>query len=72
VSDDVKKIADKPEYDDDFDQDVCWNCGGEGFVANCFEEFACVHPEEGCDLCTHSCDICTEPKHVTREEARDD
>lgn len=73
MSDDVKKIADKPEYDDDFDQDVCWNCGGEGFVADCFEEYACVDPESGCDLCMRRCDICTPPKPVARElEARNE
>lgn len=58
MSDDVKKIADKPEYDDDFDQDVCWNCGGEGFFSNCFQEFACMYPDDGCDECTRRCDVC--------------
>lgn len=23
----------------------CWQCGGEGFVSNCVEEWACVDPE---------------------------
>jgi len=36
----------------------CWNCAGEGFVSSCFEEFACVDPESGCDDCTRRCDIC--------------
>jgi hypothetical protein len=40
-----------PEYDDDFDNDGCWNCGGEGFVVNCFDEGVCLYPDEGCDLC---------------------
>jgi hypothetical protein len=45
------------EYDDSLDDD-CWNCGGEGFVSSCFEEWACVDPESGCDLCTRRCDVC--------------
>ena len=44
--------------DDPMDDDSCWQCGGEGFVANCFEEYACVDPESGCDLCTRRCDVC--------------
>jgi hypothetical protein len=47
-----------PDYDDDHDQGDCWNCGGEGFVASCFEEFARIDPDEGCDLCTKRCQIC--------------
>lgn len=40
------------------EDDDCWNCGGEGYVFNCFEEFACIDPEGGCDLCMRRCDIC--------------
>lgn len=36
----------------------CWQCAGEGFVSYCLEEFACLDPEGGCDLCTRTCDIC--------------
>ncbi|MGX1096546.1 hypothetical protein [Amorphus sp. MBR-141] len=45
---------------DDFDGDdsTCWKCGGEGFYADCFEEFACIDPEGSCDLCTRRCDVC--------------
>lgn len=42
----------------DYDDNDCWNCSGEGFVSNCFEEWACMHPDEGCDLCTRLCDVC--------------
>lgn len=45
------------EYDDSED-DGCPNCGGEGFYANCMEEWACVDPEGGCDLCMRKCDWC--------------
>ncbi len=36
----------------------CWQCGGEGTIASCHEEWACVDPESGCDMCIGSCDIC--------------
>lgn len=48
----------------DFDygeDDDCPNCGGEGFVASCFEEWACIDPEGGCDLCIRRCDWCNLP-----------
>lgn len=35
-----------------------WQCHGEGQVASCYEEWACLDPEEGCDLCLRRCDIC--------------
>jgi len=43
---------------DDFDDDDCWRCGGEGYVSDCFKRFTCQDPDEGCDLCTRRCDIC--------------
>jgi len=47
-----------PEYEhDDFEQE-CWNCHGEGVVSSCFEEWACVDPDEGCHLCIRRCDVC--------------
>lgn len=36
----------------------CWNCHGEGIVYSCFEEFACIDPEGGCDDCVQRCDVC--------------
>lgn len=64
----------EPEYDDDYDEVGCWNCGGEGFVSNCFQEFACMYPDEGCDDCTRRCEVCNpraptpaqEPSHDPR------
>ena len=37
---------------------VCWQCDGEGFIAHCWEEWACLHPDDGCDQCRRKCDIC--------------
>lgn len=36
---------------------TCWNCGGEGFVFECFDG-QCRGAEEGCDDCTVPCDVC--------------
>lgn len=60
----------EPEEYDDFDdsfQNDCWNCAGEGFVSDCWEEYACLDPEGGCDLCTRRCDVCqpATPKEMT-------
>lgn len=43
---------------DDGDTDLCWQCHGDGVVYDCFEEWACVDPEGGCDLCERRCDVC--------------
>lgn len=53
-----------PPDDDDFDpfdfedDKECWQCGGTGWISNCFEEFACLVPDEGCEDCLRPCDIC--------------
>lgn len=58
-------MTDTPDdYDDD---DVCPNCGGEGYVADCFEEWACIDPESGCDDCIRRCDWCSPRKSVNHE-----
>lgn len=43
---------------DFYEQVECWNCGGEGFISSCFEEYACIDPESGCDDCIRRCDVC--------------
>ena len=39
------------------DDDICWNCGGDGFTWECFDG-CCVDSEIGCDDCTQPCEIC--------------
>lgn len=51
-----------PDMDDYDDSEGCPNCGGEGWVSGCFEEFACIDPEEGCDDCMRRCDWCWPPR----------
>ena len=47
------------ELDDLFDDAIeCWQCNGDGVMYSCFEEFACIDPEGGCDVCERRCDIC--------------
>lgn len=46
------------EWFDDQPEDCCTNCGGEGVVYCCEEEWACIDPEGGCDLCERRCDWC--------------
>jgi len=52
----------EPDFDIDHaiagDWIDCWQCGGEGELADCWEEYACVDPESGCDLCLRRCDVC--------------
>ena len=35
----------------------CWDCGGDGFVFDCFDGL-CAEAEIGCDDCTKTCSIC--------------
>jgi hypothetical protein len=49
------------DHMDERDED-CWNCGGEGYVANCQDEIACLYPEDGCELCMQRCEYCNPPK----------
>ena len=46
----------------DCDDGECGNCGGEGYVYSCVEEWACADPEGGCDYCRRRCDWCRPPK----------
>lgn len=49
-------------YEDDDDTSDCHACHGEGFVSHCFEEWACMYPDVGCDLCMRRCDWCAVPQ----------
>lgn len=62
-------MSDQHGYDDDLDGDVCPNCGGAGYVADCFEEFACIDPESGCDDCMRRCDWCNPRKPAAIQTA---
>ncbi len=44
------------DFEDDADE--CPNCGGEGWVSGCFEEWVCRCPDEGCERCMRRCDWC--------------
>jgi hypothetical protein len=55
--------------DYDYDDNDCENCGGTGYVSNCFEEFACRYPDESCDDCTRRCEWCNPPKEQADRDA---
>lgn len=53
------ELAAYDDWDDyhDHDDEDCWNCGGDGYVSDCFDGM-CVDAESGCDDCTRRCDVC--------------
>lgn len=36
----------------------CWNCGGDGEIADCWTDYECTDPEGGCDFCRVPCEVC--------------
>lgn len=65
-------MTERDDYDDYDDDSDCANCGGTGYVANCYSDYACVDPEEGCDQCMRRCDWCNPPKLTPKEQAQRD
>lgn len=51
---DPERVAD---YHCGPDDDDCWNCGGEGYVYDCFDGL-CLNAEDGCADCMRRCDVC--------------
>jgi hypothetical protein len=39
------------------DDEDCWNCGGEGYTADCIDG-CCADAESGCELCSRDCVEC--------------
>lgn len=60
-------MCDHPDYNDDFEEE-CSNCGGEGIIYMCHEEYACIDPEGGCDECARRCDWCKPPRSALPTE----
>lgn len=60
----MSETSDYEDYDDD--PDDCYQCGGEGFVWDCFDGF-CVNAEDGCDDCTRPCPECALRKRKAAE-----
>lgn len=59
------------EYDDGYDYDGCYECGGEGFVYGCSWDWQCdTYDEgEGSCLCTRRCPLCNPPKRDAELDA---
>lgn len=69
-------MSEAPDYDyddyDDYDDNRdCPQCGGEGFVWDCFDGF-CVNAEDGCDDCTRPCPECARSKREREKADRDE
>lgn len=58
------------EERDDFDDDGCWNCDGDGYVYGCSWDWQCDTYDEGAGtcLCTRRCYVCN-PAKPTAETA---
>jgi hypothetical protein len=52
--------------------DECWNCGGDGYIADCHEEWACIDPESGCEDCLRRCPECAIFKHNRLKAIREE
>lgn len=48
----------------------CPDCGGDGWIYCCFEEWACVDPEGGCKDCERRCMECARHKHARLQAIR--
>lgn len=60
-------MSDDPHehYEDDFDDEPCWNCGGEGRVNDCLDGCCVDQDDIYCQYCSKRCDICNaKPKVV--------
>jgi hypothetical protein len=63
-------VASHPDIDDlDYEDSDCYECGGEGFISDCVEEWACIDPEYGCDYCTRRCPLCNAPSPTNPSNA---
>lgn len=63
----INCVRNENEYDED--PGDCWNCGGEGYIADCFDGF-CEEAEYGCEDCTRPCPECARPKPNSDEMRR--
>lgn len=49
-------------FAEDYDEEDCWNCGGEGYVYGCSWDWQCDTWDGDSCLCTRPCHICYPPK----------
>ena len=50
----------------------CPECGGDGYIYDCFEEWACIDPEGGCSECARRCLWCAELKRDRLKGVREE
>jgi len=60
-------MSDIHEYDDD----DCWNCGGEGRVNDCIDGCCIDQDDIYCPYCSKRCDICNPAPNKQTDELRE-
>jgi hypothetical protein len=50
-----------------YEDEDCWNCGGEGYVYGCSWDWQCDTWDGDSCLCSRRCDVCN-PAKLTPEE----
>lgn len=56
------------DYDDDYSDGECWNCGGEGRVNHCVDGCCVDQDDIYCEYCSRRCDVCHPPTPKQVEE----
>lgn len=51
-------LVDEIDHELNPSDEECGNCGGDGYIASCHEEWACLDPESGCEDCMRRCPEC--------------
>lgn len=53
------------------DGEECPTCGGDGYIADCFDGL-CINAEFGCDDCTRRCVECARFQHARLKAVREE
>lgn len=64
-------LVDQVDHELNPSGEECWNCGGDGYIADCHEEWACIDPESGCEDCMRRCPECAAFKHSRLKKIRE-
>ncbi len=58
-----------PDDHNEYENDGCPCCGGEGFIFDCFDGF-CLDADIGCDDCTRRCPECNRPRESSHHDGQ--
>jgi hypothetical protein len=62
---------DEPDDHNEYDNDGCWNCGGEGRVNDCIDGCCVDQDDIYCPYCSKRCDVCNPKKKPTADDGAD-